>query len=160
MSAAPEERLKAALTGSPLAPLCLAESCTGGLVAARVTSVSGSSAYFDRGFIVYSNEAKVELLGVRPETLERFGAVSEETARELATGLFARTQANMAASVTGIAGPDGGTPAKPVGTVWVAWGVRGDVTTELLALSGGREEIRMAAADAVLERLCRLAEGR
>lgn len=160
MSASPAERLKEVLTGSPLAPLCLAESCTGGLIAEMVTSAAGSSAYFDRGLVVYSNVAKSELLGVRNETLDRFGAVSRETALEMAEGLFARTPANIVASVTGIAGPDGGTPEKPVGTVWIAWGTRDLLSAELLSLSGDRDEIRHSAALAVLERLCEAANKR
>lgn len=157
MSASVADRLREALTGSPLAPLCLAESCTGGLIAAMVTSAAGSSSYFDRGLVVYSNAAKSELLGVRSETLGRFGSVSRETAIEMAEGLFARTPAKIVASVTGIAGPDGGTQEKPVGTVWIAWGTRSVLSAELLSLSGARDEIRHAAALAVLERLCEAA---
>lgn len=154
------ERLKILLTDSALAPLCVAESCTGGLIAARITSAAGSSAYFDRGFVVYSNQAKSELLGVPEDTLARFGAVSEETAHALLKGIFARTPANLGASVTGIAGPDGGTTEKPVGTVWIAWGTREKTFTELLSLHGDREGVRGAAAEAVLSRLCDAAGGR
>lgn len=158
MSLTPEKRLKALLTGSPLAPLALAESCTGGLVAARVTSVPDSSAYFDRGFVVYTNEAKTELLGVQKSTLETHGAVSEETARELVKGIFARTRAGLAGAVTGIAGPGGATPGKPVGTVWIAWGMRDSVLCENLELYGkSRFRIRKLTADALLWRLCEAA---
>ncbi|MEO8675217.1 MAG: nicotinamide-nucleotide amidohydrolase family protein [Casimicrobiaceae bacterium] len=102
-----------------------AESCTGGLVASAITDIAGSSGWFDRGFVTYSNEAKVELLGVRAETLARHGAVSEATAREMVAGAFDRSRADIAVAVTGIAGPGGGTVEKPVGLVWLAWGVRG-----------------------------------
>ncbi len=102
-----------------------AESCTGGLIAGAITDVSGSSGWFERGFVTYSNEAKIELLGVRPETLSRFGAVSEETARAMVAGALERSRADVAVAVTGVAGPTGGTPEKPVGLVWLAWGVRG-----------------------------------
>ncbi|NTU60315.1 MAG: CinA family protein, partial [Deltaproteobacteria bacterium] len=118
MSVPPEVRLAEALAGGG-GPLALAESCTGGLVAHRVTEVPGSSAYFDRGVVVYSNRAKTELLGVPESLLQEHGAVSEACARALLRGLFDRTPAELAAAVTGIAGPAGGSPEKPVGTVWV-----------------------------------------
>src|SRR6267378_6142195 len=101
--------------------LATAESCTGGWIAQAVTSVSGSSEWFDRGFVTYSNDAKKELLGVRARTLSRHGAVSEETAREMASGALARSRAQVALAVTGIAGPGGGTRKKPVGLVCFAW---------------------------------------
>lgn len=153
----PEERLAAALSGGR-ALLALAESCTGGLIAHRVTEVPGSSAYFERGVVVYSNRAKVELLGVPPEVLAACGAVSEECARAMLRGLLARTPARLGAAVTGIAGPGGGTDAKPVGTVWLAWGSAGAEQTERLLLTGGRSEVKEAAATAVLERLAEAAE--
>ena len=153
----PEVRLKRMLEGSALAPLALAESCTGGLIAARVTSVAGSSGYFDRGFVVYSNRAKVQLLGVPVKLLETHGAVSRETALAMLDGLFANSPAGIGAAVTGIAGPDGGTAEKPVGTVWIAWGTRNRRHAELLTLSGDRDAIREEAATAVLERLCGVA---
>ncbi len=117
------ERLKARS-----ATVVTAESCTGGWVAQAITSVAGSSAWFDRGFITYSNDAKRELLGVHAETLAGHGAVSEETAREMARGALERSGATFAVSVTGIAGPGGGTPQKPVGTVCFAWAGAADVT--------------------------------
>jgi nicotinamide-nucleotide amidase len=123
--------------------LATAESCTGGWVAQVVTSVSGSSEWFDRGFVTYSNEAKREMIGVRAETLERHGAVSEETAREMAAGALTASRAQIAVALTGVAGPTGGTPKKPVGMVCFAWAVRGgtvDATTRHFA--GDREAVR------------------
>jgi len=105
--------------------LATAESCTGGLIAASCTEVAGSSAWFERGFVTYSNEAKTELLGVPAELIERHGAVSEEVARAMAAGALAHSRADIAVAVTGIAGPTGGSDAKPVGTVWLAWAERG-----------------------------------
>jgi nicotinamide-nucleotide amidase len=104
--------------------LVTAESCTGGWIAQAATAVAGSSEWFDRGFVTYSNEAKKELLGVRSATLARHGAVSEETAKEMAAGALARSRAQVAIAVTGIAGPSGGTREKPVGTVCFAWAWR------------------------------------
>ncbi len=101
-----------------------AESCTGGWAAQACTAIAGSSAWFERGFVTYSNEAKQELLGVRAETLAAHGAVSEATAREMAGGALAHSRAQCAYAITGIAGPAGGSPDKPVGTVWFAWAVQ------------------------------------
>jgi len=101
--------------------LATAESCTGGWVAQAVTSVSGSSEWFDRGFVTYSNQAKCEMLGVRPETLAAHGAVSEPTAREMAAGALEHSVAGVSVAVTGVAGPTGGSPQKPVGMVCFAW---------------------------------------
>lgn len=101
--------------------LVTAESCTGGWIAELVTEVAGSSAWFDRGFVTYSNSAKIEMLGVNPDTLRQYGAVSEQTVLEMVTGALARSHASLAVAVSGIAGPEGGTPAHPVGTVWLAW---------------------------------------
>jgi len=155
----PEQRLADALTRGE-GPLALAESCTGGLVAHRVTEVAGASSYFERGLVVYSNRAKTELLGVPEALLAEHGAVSEPCARAMLQGLFERTPARLAAAVTGVAGPGGGTQGKPVGTVWVAWGRPGTVHTECLHLTGSRSEIKAAAAEGVLERLAAAAEGR
>jgi nicotinamide-nucleotide amidase len=105
--------------------LATAESCTGGLIAASCTELAGSSAWFERGFVTYSNAAKTELLGVPAELIERHGAVSEEVARAMAAGALAHSRADIAVAVTGIAGPTGGSDAKPVGTVWLAWAERG-----------------------------------
>jgi nicotinamide-nucleotide amidase len=127
--------------------LVLAESCTGGMVAQTVTSIAGSSAWFDRGFVTYSNAAKVEMLGVKPLTLEKFGAVSEEVAKEMVLGCLKNSHANIAASITGIAGPDGGSLEKPVGTVCFAWAdINNTVTTSTKHFYGNREEIRQKAA--------------
>jgi nicotinamide-nucleotide amidase len=102
-----------------------AESCTGGLIVATLTDMPGSSGMVDCGFVTYSNQAKQTMLGVSPETLERHGAVSEQTALEMATGALARSRAGIAISVTGIAGPDGGSPEKPVGLVWFGLAMKG-----------------------------------
>lgn len=131
-----------------------AESCTGGLVAGAITAVAGSSAWFDCGFVTYSNAAKSALLGVPPEVIERSGAVSEATARAMAAGALARSDATLAVAVTGIAGPAGGTAEKPVGTVCLAWAVRdGAVEATTLHLSGDREAVRHASVAAALDGL-------
>lgn len=123
--------------------LALAESCTGGGIAQAVTDVSGSSAWFDRGFVTYSNAAKVEMLGVKQATLNSYGAVSSETAMEMAAGALNHSAADLAVAVTGIAGPDGGTMDKPVGTVFIAWQLRGrDGVCVKQHFSGDRIEIR------------------
>jgi nicotinamide-nucleotide amidase len=123
--------------------LATAESCTGGWVAQVVTSVSGSSEWFERGFVTYSNDAKRDMLGVRAATLERHGAVSEETAREMAAGALAASRAHVAVAITGVAGPTGGTPGKPVGMVCLAWAVRrGAVESTTRRFGGDREAVR------------------
>ena len=131
-----------------------AESCTGGLIAGAITDVAGSSAWFDRGFVTYSNAAKVEMLGVRSETLAALGAVSEATAREMAAGALARSGADIAVAVTGVAGPAGGTPEKPVGLVCFAWAIR-DLPAESLTerFAGDRAAVRAATVDRALEGL-------
>ena len=127
--------------------LATAESCTGGLVAGLITEIAGSSAVLDRGFIVYSNAAKVGMLGVRPETLGRVGAVSMETARELAEGVLARSIADVAVSITGVAGPGGGSAEKPVGLVHFGCSRRDGETVLVERRFGeiGRENVRRAA---------------
>ena len=126
--------------------LATAESCTGGLVAAAVTSVAGSSAWFGSGFVTYSNAAKTAMLGVREETLARHGAVSEAVVREMAAGARARAGADVALSVSGVAGPGGGSEAKPVGTVWLAWTLPdGTLESELRRFAGERSEVRERA---------------
>jgi len=123
--------------------LVTAESCTGGWVAQAVTSVAGSSDWFERGFVTYSNDSKQELLGVRAETLERCGAVSEEAAREMARGALERSRGNIAVAVTGVAGPAGGSAAKPVGMVCFAWASRDrPVRSETRRFAGDRESVR------------------
>lgn len=126
--------------------LTVAESCTGGLLGKRITSVAGASEYFVGGLITYANDAKVELLGVRLETLSANGAVSDETVREMASGAIARTGAHAAIAITGIAGPTGGTPDKPVGLVWTAVSLNDVVRTRRFVFPGDREEIRERAA--------------
>ena len=134
--------------------LATAESCTGGLVAKRVTDVPGSSAWFERGFITYSNQAKQDLLGVPAELIARFGAVSRECCEAMARGLLVMTPADWAVSITGIAGPSGGSPEKPVGLVWIGWARRGAAPEVAYhQFSGSREEVREAAAGAALEGL-------
>lgn len=123
--------------------IATAESCTGGGIAQIITEVSGSSAWFDRGFVTYSNAAKVQMLGVNQETLEKYGAVSAETAKEMVAGVLAHSEADIAIAVTGIAGPDGGTPDKPVGTVFIAWAWKnGNYKVEKKQFSGNRHLIR------------------
>lgn len=131
--------------------LALAESCTGGMVAQYVTAIAGSSAWFDRGFVSYSNLAKVELLNVSNETLECYGAVSKQTAIEMALGALKNSHAHIAGSITGIAGPDGGTPEKPVGTVCLAWASNDFVAqAETKLFTGNRESVRQQAAIALM----------
>jgi len=139
--------------------LATAESCSGGLLAGVVTATPGSSAWFERGFVTYSNESKVELLGVAPATLAHYGAVSEETAREMADGAMAHSHADVAIAITGIAGPDGGSATKPVGTVWLAWRTRnGNMQTETHCLPGERETVRQRVVTIALARLIALAK--
>jgi nicotinamide-nucleotide amidase len=132
-----------------------AESCTGGMVAAALTDLAGSSDVFERGFVTYSNEAKQELLGVSAETISRHGAVSEETAREMASGALVRSRADIAVSITGVAGPGGGSEEKPVGLVWFAVAARGeDAQSHRKLFPGeGRAAIRAAATQYALELL-------
>jgi nicotinamide-nucleotide amidase len=132
--------------------LVTAESCTGGGIGEAVTRIAGSSQWFDRGFITYSNHAKQEMLGVSPQTLLQFGAVSEETAREMALGALTRSRAHIALAVTGIAGPDGGSTQKPVGTVCFAWAVKdGHPVSQTRHFGGGRDEVRRLAIEAALQ---------
>jgi nicotinamide-nucleotide amidase len=134
--------------------LAAAESCTGGWIAKALTDVAGSSDWFDRGFTVYSNHAKEAMLGVNPTTLAEHGAVSEAVAREMAAGAVAKSEAATAVAVTGIAGPSGGSAAKPVGTVWIAWAwPDGAVEASLFHFSGDREAVRRAAVQAALKGL-------
>jgi PncC family amidohydrolase len=131
--------------------LALAESCTGGLVGDRITNLPGSSEYFRGGIVAYAYEAKVSLLDVSWSTLNTFGAVSEETVREMARGARMRFQTDIAASISGIAGPGGGTDSKPVGTVWLAIVTPGGEWTRLRHFSGSRRQIKAASADAALQ---------
>lgn len=129
-----------------------AESCTGGMIGAALTDISGSSAVFERGFITYSNEAKTELIGVPADLIGRRGAVSEEVAGAMAQGALERSNAAIAVSVTGIAGPDGGTPEKPVGLVWFALARRGHPlrTEKRLFKSASRDGVRKSAVETAL----------
>jgi nicotinamide-nucleotide amidase len=139
-----------------------AESCTGGLIAGLLTEIPGSSNVLERGFVVYSNEAKQELLGVRAETLSKHGAVSEETARAMAEGALRASRAEVAVSVTGVAGPDGGTAEKPVGLVHFACARRGAPTVAREERFGdiGREAVRLASVRVGLDLLEAASAGR
>lgn len=134
--------------------LATAESCTGGGIAETVTRVPGSSAWFDRGFVTYSYESKVDLLGVQRSSLVDFGAVSEEIARQMVDGAIARSRAQVAVAVTGIAGPDGGLPDKPVGTVWFAWKFpKKSIISEVCHFQGNRQQIRQLTVQHALTKL-------
>ncbi|NMM05666.1 CinA family protein [Polaromonas sp.] len=136
--------------------LTCAESCTGGLIAAACTELAGSSKWFERGFVSYSNAAKTELLGVDAALIERHGAVSEEVARAMAQGAISRSHAQVALAVTGVAGPSGGSAAKPVGTVWFGWATPAGIVTEMRRFDGDRRHVRQAAMLHALERLLAL----
>jgi nicotinamide-nucleotide amidase len=133
--------------------MATAESCTGGLIAAVCTSVAGSSDWFERGFITYSNEAKMDLLGVPAGELAAHGAVSHEVAREMALGALRHAPVDVAVAVTGIAGPGGAVPGKPVGTVWMGLATADGVQTTLLQLVGDRNAVRTATVAAALQAL-------
>lgn len=134
--------------------LATAESCTGGLLGAVVTAVPGSSHWYERGFITYTNTAKREMLGVKTELLTRFGAVSEPTARAMVEGALSASHADIAVAITGIAGPGGGSPEKPVGTVCLAWAARrGAIRAVTEHFHGDREAIRRTAVKTALEGL-------
>jgi nicotinamide-nucleotide amidase len=134
--------------------LAVAESCTGGLIAKCLTDIPGSSGWFERGLVTYSNRAKQELLGVGPEIIQQHGAVSRQTAEAMARGLLVMTPADWGIAVTGIAGPDGGTPDKPVGLVWIAWaGHEAGIEAREFHFRGNRMGIRRAAARAALQGL-------
>ena len=131
--------------------MATAESCTGGLIAATCTDLAGSSTWFDRGVVTYSNQAKVDLLGVPPELIAQHGAVSEPVARAMAQGILARSQAQVAVAVTGVAGPGGGSPDKPVGTVWLAWAQTAGPTLALrIQAPGDRAQVRWATVQQAL----------
>ncbi|WP_432258224.1 CinA family protein [Cupriavidus sp. TMH.W2] len=136
--------------------LATAESCTGGLVAAAITDVSGSSGWFERGFVTYSNEAKSTMLGVPAKLIRDHGAVSEEVARAMAEGALLNSRAQVALSVTGVAGPNGGTPEKPVGMVCFGWSNRITTLTETQRFRGDRGQIRRQAAEHAMRGLLEL----
>lgn len=136
--------------------MATAESCTGGLIAGACTDLSGSSAWFERGFVTYSNEAKSEMLGIDAALIVAHGAVSEPVARAMAEGAIARSRAQAAVAVTGVAGPTGGSPDKPVGTVWFGWSVDGRVRTERRRFDGDRATVRAATVHYALQTLAEL----
>ncbi len=138
--------------------MATAESCTGGLIAAACTARAGSSDWFERGFVSYSNAAKTELLGVDAALIAAHGAVSEAVARAMAQGALQHAPVQLAVAVTGIAGPGGGVPGKPVGTVWLAWGGPGAIHAECLLLPGDRDAVRGATVAAALARLLQAAQ--
>ena len=133
--------------------LATAESCTGGMIAAACTDLAGASQWFDRGFVTYSNAAKSEMLGVPAVLIEQHGAVSEAVARAMADGALAHSQAQVSLAVTGVAGPAGGSEAKPVGTVWFGWCVAGETHSEVQHFGGDRAAIRAATVRYALQRL-------
>jgi nicotinamide-nucleotide amidase len=135
--------------------LATAESCTGGGVAQAVTDIAGSSGWFERGFVTYSNEAKSAMLGVPAELIAQHGAVSAEVAAAMATGAVAHSAAQVALSTTGIAGPGGAVPGKPVGTVWFGWSVGGVADTERMVFDGDRQAVREQAVLHALQGLLR-----
>ena len=140
--------------------IATAESCTGGMIAAALTDIAGSSATFERGFVTYSNEAKMELLGVKPATLAEFGAVSQPIAGEMADGALAKSYADISVSVTGIAGPGGATAGKPVGLVWFGLARKGAQTkTVRHVFEGDRAMVRKAALKTALALLSESAAG-
>ena len=130
--------------------LATAESCTGGLIAAACTDLAGSSDWFERGFVTYSNAAKTELLGVPPALIEQHGAVSEPVARAMVAGAVAHSAAHVSVAVTGVAGPTGGSEDKPVGTVWFGWCVGGQCSTERQLFAGDRASVRTQSAQHAL----------
>ena len=137
--------------------LALAESCTGGWAAQSVTAIAGSSAWFDRGFVTYSNLAKQQMLGVGADTLKQYGAVSKQTAEEMALGAIAHSSADISAAITGIAGPEGGSAEKPVGTVCFGWSCKnGQILTQTEVFSGDREAVRRQAVKTALTGLLQL----
>lgn len=136
--------------------LATAESCTGGMIAAACTDLAGSSNWFERGFVTYSNQAKTDMLGVDAALIEQHGAVSEAVARAMAAGAVTRARAQVSVAVTGVAGPSGGSAEKPVGTIFFGWSVRGVVRTELMHFAGDRASVRAATVNHALRRLVEL----
>ncbi|RLT88573.1 MULTISPECIES: CinA family protein [unclassified Ketobacter] len=130
-----------------------AESCTGGWVSQAITQVAGSSGWFDRAYISYSNQAKRDMLGVKVRTLNKYGAVSRAVVEEMAAGALKKSGADFSVAISGIAGPNGGTDDKPVGTVWLAWHVGGQLDASLAVLPGSRRDVRAAAVTLALQGL-------
>ncbi len=136
--------------------MATAESCTGGLIAAACTDLSGSSNWFERGFVTYSNQAKMDLLGVDADLLQQHGAVSEAVALAMVQGALLCAPVQVAVAVTGVAGPTGGSPAKPVGTVWFGWNIDGQVSSALRRFDGDRAAVRQATVQHALAQLLAL----
>ncbi len=136
--------------------LATAESCTGGMIAAACTDLAGSSAWFERGFVTYSNEAKTQMLGVDAALIAQHGAVSEPVARAMAFGAIRHSNAQVSVAVTGVAGPTGGSAAKPVGTVWFGFSVSGQLLSELRCFNGDRTAVRRATLEHAVRRLIQL----
>ena len=137
---------------SRAAVLATAESCTGGGIAQAVTAVAGSSGWFGYGYVTYSNEAKQHMLGVHPDVIEAHGAVSEAVVRQMAEGALQKSGADIAVAVSGVAGPGGGSQDKPVGTVWLAWAVRGELTVaKNFLFLGSRKQVRNQSVEKALE---------
>ena len=136
--------------------LATAESCTGGLIAAACTDLAGSSAWFERGFVTYSNAAKTELIGVDAQLIARHGAVSEEVVRAMAQGALAHSRAQVSVAVTGVAGPTGGSAEKPVGTVWFGLACPGQLVSGRMRFEGDRAAVRQATVNHAREQLIRL----
>jgi len=141
--------------------MATAESCTGGMIAASCTNLAGSSAWFERGFVTYANEAKTEMLGVPATLIAQHGAVSEEVAKAMALGALAQSKANFSVAVTGVAGPTGGSPEKPVGTVWLAWASRNPAHCISIrqVFSGDRQAVREATTALALAQLAKMVTG-
>lgn len=133
--------------------LATAESCTGGGVAKALTELSGSSAWFSYGLVTYSNQAKQQLLGVTSASLEKYGAVSEQVVKEMVSGACQKYGADLAVAISGVAGPDGGSDEKPVGTVWLAWGSALQQQATVFNFTGNRRQIREASIDKALQGL-------
>ena len=134
--------------------LVTAESCTGGGLAYFITDIAGSSEWYERGYVTYSNTAKQQLIGVQATTVEKFGAVSQQTALEMAEGALTQSEAQISVAITGIAGPSGGTLTKPVGTVWFGWaGIHMDTITEMYCFEGDRAAVREQAIEVALRQL-------
>ena len=138
--------------------MATAESCTGGMIAAACTDLAGSSSWFERGFVTYSNAAKRDSLGVPQDLIAQHGAVSEAVARAMAQGALAHSQAQVAVAVTGVAGPTGGSAAKPVGTVWFGFASPAGVVTETRCFAGDRAAVRQDTVAHAFERLCEIVQ--
>lgn len=137
-----------------------AESCTGGMIAEALTAVAGSSAWFDRAYVTYSYESKREMLGVHETTIQHYGSVSKECVTEMVLGALQQSHAQVSVACSGIAGPGGGTPDKPVGTVWLAWARQGwpEIVTRLMQFQGDRESIRKQTTQVALEGIMAIIE--